>query len=346
MKKLLKCVLALSLATALLAGCTTKSKNEETPFTVSMIADVGGINDQSFNQSAWEGLQKLKGGHAIEVSFLEANQEAEYGPHASRMVDDKTDLIWGVGFRMGDAIESTARMNPDRLFAIVDFAYDNSPENIIGVVFKAEEPSFLVGYMAALTTQSDKVGFIGGIRGNIIDQFEYGYRAGVEYAAKELGKDIEVVVQYADSFGDVAAGRAIATVMYAEGADIIFHAAGGVGLGVIEAAVEMDKLVIGVDRDQSDLAPNHVMTSALKLVGQAMYDVSLRVFNGEELGGQTLVFGITEKGVGIPDYAGSTANLVSREAYDRTMGVQDSILNGDIVVPYNEVTFINFLNSL
>ncbi|MCL2592243.1 MAG: BMP family ABC transporter substrate-binding protein [Defluviitaleaceae bacterium] len=360
MKKFLKGAIVLALGLAFLAGCSRTEEETTTPvtlpaelpatsdFSVAMIADVGGINDQSFNQSAWEGLQQLRPyGHT--VNFLEATNASDYIPHISQFVDQDKDLIWGVGFRMGDAIADSARINPDHNFAIVDFSYgDDTLPNVTGVMFKAQEPSFLVGFMAGMETESNIVGFIGGIRGNIIDQFEFGFRAGVEYAARERGVNIEVLVEYADSFADVAAGRAIATVMYTNGADIVFHAAGSVGLGVIEAAVDHDRRVIGVDQDQSHLAPNNVMSSALKLVGEAMYDISLRLAAGENIGGQTLTYGIAEGGVGIPPRTpgSSTALLVSEANFNRTMEIQERILTGDIVVPENEAGFNAFVAGL
>lgn len=315
-------------------------------FTVGMITDTGGVNDQSFNQSAWEGLQAFEQETGAKVSYRESEQEANYGPNIDSLVDANTDLIWGIGFMMGDAISNAATTNPDVKFAIVDNAYSETPANLTAVVFRAQEPSFLVGYMAGMTTKTDKVGFVGGIKGEVIDQFEFGYRSGVAYAAKELGKKIEVLVQYADSFGDDAKGKAIATSMYTNGADIVFHAAGNVGQGVIAAAKDMDKLVIGVDRDQAYLAPDNVMTSALKLVGTAMKDVSKRIVDGEELGGQTLAYGIAEGSAGIPAYEGSTAKLVSKEIYDKTMDIQGKIVDGSIKVPVSEAEFNTFVSGL
>jgi basic membrane protein A len=311
-----------------------------------MVTDVGGVNDQSFNQSAWEGLQALEAETGFGVSYRESEQEANYAPNLDNMIDAETDLIWGVGFMMADALMNAATTNPDQMFAIVDNAYEAAPANIISVIFRAEEPSFLVGYMAGRTTETNIVGYVGGIKSPTIDQFEFGYIAGVQYAAKELGKEIEVKVQYADSFSDDAKGKAIATAMYTEGADIVFHAAGNVGQGVIEAARDMSKLAIGVDMDQSHLAPEFVMSSALKRVGAAMKDVSLRVQAGEELGGQTLSYGIKEGAAGIPAYEGSTANLVAQDVYDATMVLSDKIAAGEIVPPNNQADCDAFVAGL
>lgn len=359
MKKFLSALLAgaMILSLAACGNSNAPAPSESTPaeapqeaasveYSVGMITDVGGVNDQSFNQSAWEGLQALKAETGIQVSYRESEQEANYKPNIDNMVDSNVDLIWGIGFMMGDSILEASNTNPDQMFAIVDNAYETTPSNLIAVVFRAEEPSFLVGYMAGCTTQTDKVGYVGGIKSPTIDQFEFGYLAGVQYAAKELGKDIEVMVQYADSFSDDAKGKAIATSMFTSGADIVFHAAGNVGQGVIEAAKDMGKLAIGVDRDQSDLAPENVMTSALKLVGSAMKDVSKRVQSGENLGGQTLSYGIKEDAAGVPAYTGSTANLVDEAVYNATLELQEKIKAGEINVPNNEADYESFVAGL
>ena len=187
----------------------------------------------------------------------------------------------------------------------------------------------MVGYVAGRMTETGKVGFVGGISSGLIDQFQYGYEAGVKYAAKELGRDIDISVQYAESFSDAAKGKAIATKMYSDGCDVIYHAAGGSGTGVIEAAKEADKWVIGVDRDQAYLAPENVLTSALKLVGKAVKEVSIEAMEGKTIGGQTLTFGLKEDCVGIPEEHGNMADGV----YEDTLKVAESIKNGELVPP-------------
>lgn len=345
MKRILAGILSVSLVLSL-AACeksTSTSATGAKKISVAMVTDVGGVNDQSFNQSAWEGLQQFKKDNGATVNYLESKQESDYGPNLDKLVDQKNDLIWGIGFAMADAVKTAAKQNVDKKYAIIDFAYGNeTPKNVTGVVFKAQEPSFLVGYIAAKTTKTNKIGFVGGIKGDVIDQFEYGYRAGVAYAAKELKKDITVEVQYANSFTDSAAGKAITASMYSKGCDIVFHAAGAVGLGVIEAAKEANKFAIGVDRDQAYLAPKNVLTSAMKLVGKAMTIVSKDVMDGKNLGGTTQVFGIKEGCAGIPE---KNPN-VSADVLTATDKVKASIVDGKIVVPSNKDTFDTYVKAL
>ena len=275
----MKKVIALVMTTMMMGtmvGCGSSNKTTEAPkaaksFNVAMVTDTGGVSDQSFNQSSWEGLQNFEKKSGGKVSYLESKQETDYATNLDKVVDADNKLIWGVGFAMADAVLNAAKTNKDVSYAIVDNSYgDKTPENVTGVMFSAQEPSFIVGYIAGRTTKTDRVGFVGGIKNPVIDQFEYGYQAGVLYAAKELGKTINVDVQYAESFSDASKGKAIANKMFSSGCDIVFHAAGGTGVGVIDAAKEANKFAIGVDRDQAYLAPDNVLTSALKLVNVAV----------------------------------------------------------------------------
>jgi basic membrane protein A len=312
---------------------------EET-IEIAMVTDTGGVNDQSFNQSAWEGLQRLDDDFdEVEVSYLESTQESDYEPNLQALYDAGNDLIWGIGFLMADAIRTQAELNPDQRYAIIDFAWDEYPDNLIGVVFKAEQASFLVGYIAGRMTESGTVGFVGGIEGAVIDAFDYGYHAGVKYA----DQDVEVLRQYAESFNDAAIGKSIAANMYRQGADIVFHAAGGVGDGVIEAAKEQDQWAIGVDRDQNDLAPEHVLTSAMKRVGQAMYNVGEQLVNENWDGGRTIVYGLAEDGVGI---APTSDEDVPQDILDEVAEIRQMIIDGEIEVPFNEETYNEFMANM
>lgn len=320
----------------------TKSEKGKANFSVGMVTDTGGVNDQSFNQSSWEGLKQLKKDTGAAVSYLESVQETEYAPNLDKQVDEGRDLVWGIGFAMADAVTTAAQANPDVHFAILDKSYGKeTPQNVTGVVFRAQEPSFIVGYIAGLSSKTGKVGFVGGMKGDVIEQFEYGYRSGVEYAARELGKDLEMVVQYADSFSDSAKAKAIATKMFSKNCDIVFHAAGGAGVGVIEAAKETGNFAIGVDRDQAYLAPDNVLTSALKLANVAVEKLSMDAMNGTEIGGKTYTYGLAENAVGIP-----TENKnMDPQIYQKAIALEQKIKDGDLVPPYDKKTFEEYMLS-
>jgi basic membrane protein A and related proteins len=335
-------VLVLSL---MLTACSDGTTSDGDGLTVAMVTDEGGVNDQSFNQSAWEGLQQAEEELGVSVSYQESQQEADFAPNFETLLDADTELVWGIGYKLADAAKEAAEANPDTKFGIIDFSYgDETPENMVGVVFKAEQPSFLVGYIAGKMTETDKIGFVGGIEGDVIWGFDYGFQAGIKYAANELGKDIEVLSQYADSFGDAAKGKSIATNMYQQGMDIVFHAAGGVGDGVIEAAKEQDKWVIGVDRDQNYMAPEHVLTSAMKRVDVGVYNVTKELQDGNFKGGETVVYGLADGGA--VDIAPTSDQHVPSEILEEVESIKQLIIDGEIEVPYNEETFNTWLESI
>lgn len=365
MKKKLLALLLISVLAFSIVGCgqnDDKEESGEAPDTsedvvdeeslkVALITDEGGVHDESFNQSAWEGLEQAKEELGAEINYVESQQDADFTPNLETLLDDGNDLIWGIGFQLSDAVHEAATNNPDQKYAIVDFSYEDNPDfpegtpdNVANVVFKAEQPSFLVGYIAGKMTETDKVGFVGGMAGDVIWGFDYGFQAGVQYAAKELGKEIEVLNQYAESFVDVTKGKAIATQMYQQGADIVFHASGDVGTGVIEAAKEQDKWVIGVDRDQSDLAPENVLTSAMKRVDVGVYNVIKEMAEGNFPGGQTKVYGLEDGGA--IDIAPTSDKHVPSEILDEVEELKKLIIDGEIKLPYNEETFEEYMEQL
>lgn len=309
---------------------------------IEMVTDTGGVNDQSFNQLAWSGLQQLQSDEGWQVSYLESKQESDYATNLDKAVDDGSELVWGIGFAMAEAVGKAAATNPDVQFAIIDNANPTDGSNLTGVQFRAQEPSFLVGYIAARTSKTGQVGFVGGISSDIIDQFEYGYKGGVAYANREQGTNVEIQAQYAESFSDSAKGKSIASKMFSSGCDVVFHASGGTGTGVIEAAKDAGKFAIGVDMDQSFLAPDNVLTSALKRVDVAVADVSRKLINGETKGGSNMNLGLTEGCVGIPE----DHSLMDDAVYQAAVALEDKIKSGDIVPPANSSELDAFTSKL
>lgn len=322
-------------------GGSQGGSEAKSSYKISMITDTGGINDQSFNQSAWEGLKQLEKDKDWKVSYLESKQESDYASNLDKAVDDEANLIWGIGFAMADAVADVAKKNKNVQFAIIDNAYQEPIENLTGVEFRAQEPSFMVGYIAARTTKTNKIGFVGGISGVVIDQFDYGYKAGVAYANKENGTNVEVLTQYADSFTDTAKGKAIASKMFSDGCDIVFHAAGGVGAGVIEAAKEANKFAIGVDRDQAYLAPDNVLTSALKKVDKAIIEVSTEIQGGAK-GGRNIEVGAAEGCVGIPEDHPHIDDAV----YKAAVAFEAKFKDGSVVPPKNKEKYDEYVAAL
>jgi len=334
---LLVAISILLIASLALVGCGKKqAAPTENAIKIALVTDVGGINDQSFNQSAWEGLQKAEKDFSIKASYQESKQDADYQPNMENLLDAGNDLIWGIGFKMGDVVKDAAKLNPNQKYAIIDYAYGpETPKNVVGVVFKEQEASFLVGYIAGKMTEANNIGFVGGMDVPVIHRFKYGFLAGVKYANPKA----KIQNQYAGSFTDAAKGKAIANQMYQNGADVVFHAAGGVGDGVIEAAKEQDKMVIGVDRDQNDLAPKNVITSAMKRVDNAIYNIAKGLKENNFPGGTTVSYGLADGGV---DIAPTSSKNVPQKILDEIKIVKQKIIDGEIVPPASEEEYKNF----
>ncbi len=304
--------------------------------SIGMVTDVGGIHDQSFNQSAWEGLKRAEEELDAKIAYKESFQDADYRPNIETFMDTGSDLIIGVGFTMGDSVLEMARNNPTQKLAIIDYTYgDETPRNLTGVLFKEQEGSFLVGYIAGKMTNTNKIGFVGGIDIPVVWRFHYGFMAGVKHANPEA----EVIVQYANSFVDTALGKTIANGMYQNGVDIVFHAAGGVGEGVIESAKENKKWAIGVDRDQNYLAPDNVITSMIKRVDTATYTLSKEIAEDTFRGRRTLVLGLKENGVGISP---NSEKHVPKDILAQVDTISDHIIKGDITPPGTKEEFESF----
>lgn len=340
MKKIVGLLLAISMMAVVVTGCGSTESNKGGEVgnnsSVMMVADVGGVNDQSYNQGAWEGIQAFEKETGSKVAFIETIQMSDLATNFDKAVDGEYNLIWGIGFNTANPLNDSAKMNPELTYAIVDHDFDGEIlDNVTSAMFNVEEASYMVGYIAGLTTETNKVAYIGGMRSPVMNLFEYGFKAGVDHAAEELGKEIIVEVQIAESFGDAAKGKAIAASLYNYGNDIIFVAAGATGSGVIEQAIEENKWVIGVDRDQLYLAPNNILTSALKHVGIVTKDISKRVVDGEDLGGQIIKYGLENGGVGIPE---DNPNM-DPKVYEKALEIQDMIIKGEIDPPHNEDTY-------
>ena len=333
-KKLVALSLTMIMSAGILVGCGSngESASNDEKITVGMITDVGGVNDQSFNQTSWEGLQAVQkelGEDKVEVKYLESKQDADYVPNIEQFIDEETDLIIGIGYKLADAIEQAAKNYPEQQFAIVDHSYKNQPENVTSLVFEGNVAGYLVGLVAGKMTETNKVAFIGGMESVVLKEFEVGYIAGV----KDANPDAEVLVQYANSFSDSALGKSIANAMISKGVDIVFPCAGAAGTGAIEAAKEANKMAIGVDKDQNDLAPNNVITSAMKNVNIAVADLVKALADGTYKAGEVKMSTLATGGVGL---APTTEKNVPAEVLSFVEEKSKEVIDGKIKVPSNE----------
>ena len=275
------------------AGCSSTNTNKvEDKTKVALVLSTGGVNDQSFNQSAWEqGALKAEEEYGVEVSYLESNSDKDYMQNIETAVEDN-DLIVGVGFQLGDAIKEAAKAYPDKQFITIDSENSNL-DNVRAITFDEEEAGYLTGLIAGKTTKTNIIGWIGGMDIPSCSNFYVGYEKG----AKEVNPNIKVLKQFTNSFSDAAKGKVVAQQMINENADIIFTASGGGNVGSLEAIKENNIYAINVDMPGNYLAPQHVLTSALKNVGEGLKMTIEDYVNGDWTGGEVR-YNYSNNGVG------------------------------------------------
>ena len=316
------------------AGSTENAAAEATTdksdFKIGLVTDTGGVNDQSFNQSAWEGLQAVADEYGVTVNYLESSGDADYVPNITSFMDEDYDLIICVGYMLADATRQCAESDPDQKFAIIDDSSCSDLDNVTCLMFKQEQASYLVGYVAGLMTETNNIGFVLGNASETMHLFGYGYIAG----ATDANPDIKVQQYNAASFADAAGGKTAATTMVTNGADIIFHAAGGTGVGVIDGCKEAGIYAIGVDSDQSYLAPDTIITSAMKRVDVAVETVCKEAIDGTVKGGVE-TYELSNGGVDIAP----TTTLLPDDVISQVEDVKQKIISGEITVPSSQAEF-------
>ncbi len=326
MRKYLALLLAAMMILALAAGCSNDNATEggDKTFKIGMVTDVGGVNDKSFNETSWKGLQDLKNADSrFEVNYLESKTDADYQGNIETFIDEGYDLIICVGYMLATATQEAAQAHPDQKFAIIDDSSIDLP-NVACLMFAQNQASYLVGLVAGMMTESNTVGYVQGMFSDAMNQFAVGYIAGV----KGANPDAQVLQYNANSFGDAAVGKTAAVDMITKGADVIYHAAGGTGSGVIEACKENNVWAIGVDSDQSPLAPEHVITSAMKRVDSAAQDISKQVAEGKFQAGVHM-YDLTNEGVGIAP----TQTLLPADVVTAVKDAMAKVEAGEIKVP-------------
>lgn len=301
---------------------------------VGLVFDVGGRGDKSFNDAAYEGISRAQRELGIQAELLEPSG-SEDREAAMRLFGARGfDLVIGVGFIFSTDINVVARAFPSTRFACIDYAPPadgDVPQNLVGLTFREEEGSFLVGAVAGLLTQTRHVGFVGGMDIPLIHKFHAGYEAGV----REVCPTCRLSAGYAgttpEAFRDPVKGKAIAVSQISSGADVLYHASGTTGHGVFKAASEMGVLAIGVDADQHDEMPGTVVTSMIKRGDVAVFDTIRAVAEGTFTGG-VVSFGLAEDGVGYVS-EGPHAEGIPAAVKERVAQIRGRVVRGDIRVP-------------
>ena len=296
---------------------------------VGVVFDSGGRGDKSFNDSAWAGVQRAEKELGIpesDVKTIDSKSEKDYEGNLTGLADSGCDVIFAIGFTQGTALGNVAPKYPNIKFAIIDGTV--SQPNVRSIGFTEEQGSFLAGYLAGLVTKTGKIGFVGGKKMALIEKFQAGYEAG----AKTANPSVEILpAKYTESWDDTQLGKAAAETLYNGGADIVYHAAGRCGLGVIEAAKEANKYAIGVDSDQDAQAPGNVLTSMVKHVDNAVFQTIKDVKDGKFTAGDRR-YDLTAGGVGLTDFQ-YTKNAIGSANIAKVNAEADKIKNGQIVAP-------------
>ena len=292
-KKIKSLLLVTLVVGGTVVGCG-KSTDDADKTKVTLVLSTGGVNDQSFNQSAWEGAQEAEKELGVEVSYLESKSDSEYIQNIETAIDNDSDLVIGVGFQMGDAIKEVAEAYPEQNFAIIDSTYEEIPENVRPILFNEEQAGYAVGLIASQMTKTGTVGFIGGIDIPSCSNFGVGFKKAIE----EENKNNKVLVQYTNSFTDAAKGRVVAEQMVKDDADILFMASGGGNNGILEVVKENNIKAIGVDMPSNYLSPNDIVTSALKNVGEGVKLTIKDFTEGNFNGGNEVRYDLSNGGVG------------------------------------------------
>jgi basic membrane protein A len=335
MRRLLPLALLLSLL--VLAGCggsddeagqTTTAASEETPVRVGLITDQGQLDDNGFNELAFNGLKRAEKELGIKGRVVESASAADYIPNMTSLARQGYDLVIGVGFAQGDAVGKVAQKFPDVGFAIIDVDQafvPGKPANVQGLLFREEEVGYLVGYLAGLEEKrrdgADVISAVGGMKEPPVDRFVAGYFAG----AAKADPGIKTMLDYSQDWDDQAKCKELALNQIARGSNVVFQVAGGCGLGALNAAGERDRWGIGVDADQSFLG-SHILTSAQKGVDAAVFLTIKSVQDGTWKGGRNATFGLKEEGVGL----GKVSPKVPKEDIDKVDAIKDEIAAGKI----------------
>jgi len=344
-------------AAVFLIGCsndsptTTASGGDSKPATggarpsalkIGVVFDAGGKGDKSFNDSAWRGVERAEKELGIDpanVQSVESKSMKDFEGNLSALADGGCNVVFAVGVGQDRALEVVAPKFPDVKFGLIDAEVPG--DNVRSIKFKEEEGSFLAGYAAALASKTGKVGFVGGKKIPLIEKFEAGYEAGAKAANPNI---VVLPVKYTESWDDTTLGKVMASSLFDSGADVVYHAAGRCGLGVINAAKDANKLAIGVDSNQDDEAPGNVLTSMVKHVDDSVFTMIKDIQDGNFKGG-TIIYDLKSGFVGVTDFK-NTKDKLGPDGMKKLDEAAAKIKDGTYKVPTKTAEVAEFLKTL
>lgn len=325
-----------------LVGCGKSGTEPEAgpgALKIGIVYDKGGLGDKSFNDSANRGIERAKAELGVEVITIESKEDKDYEANLRELADRGCELVFAIGFNMTKACTTVAKEFPDTKFAIVDGFVDLP--NTRSLSFKEEEGSFLVGYLAGLMTRTNKIGFVGGQDVPLIHKFEYGYYAG----AATANSAVEFLpAKYTGEWDNVDVAKVSANILFNGGADIVYHAAGRAGLGVIRAAKENGKFAIGVDSDQDDIEPGSVLTSMVKRVDTSVFS-TIKDFKDGNFSAGVVAYDLASEGVGTSEFR-FTRDMIGEENLAKLDAIKQRIVSGDIKPPADKEQYDAYMASL
>ena len=342
-----------ALAAAFLVGCSNESAKpgaaaatpggKTSDMKVGVVFDSGGKGDKSFNDSAWRGVERAEkelGIQEANVKYVESKSAKDFAGNLSQLAESGCKVVFAVGIGQDVALKDVAPKFADVKFGLIDGVVD--APNVRSIVFKEEEGSFLAGYAAAMASKTGKIGFVGGKKIPLIEKFQAGYEAGALAANPNI---VIAPAKYTESWDDTTIGKAMAESLFAGGADVVYHAAGRCGLGVIAAAREATgKLAIGVDSDQDDEAKGKVLTSMVKRVDESVFQ-TIKDVQEDRFSAGTKVFDLKAGGVGLTDFR-NTKDLLGADGQKKLNEVAAKIKDGAYKVPSTLAEVPAFASSL
>ena len=330
------------------ASTTTTTNPAAASFLAGVVTDTGGIDDRSFNASAWEGLQLAAKATGMKVQYLQSTNQSDYVPNIQQFIQKKAGIIVTVGFLMGDATAAAAKANPNQKFAIVDYSYNPPIPNVLALIYQTDQAGFLGGYLAAAMSKTGKVGTFGGMKIPTVTIYMDGYVAGVRYYDQQKNAKVQVLGwnpntgdgSFTNDFTNQAKGKAVTEALMNQGADVIFPVAGSVGLGAAAAVQEYDAANPGspvymewVDTDGCVSAPQYCslfLTSVVKGIAVSVETAAKEALDGTFKGGN-YVGTLANGGTGLAPYH-DFANKIPASVQAELQTLKQGIIDGKISV--------------